>query len=64
MASFLLISGIICIVIGAVSVVPEEDAYWIGEEIFLIAITRVIFYHFYRLFEEPVIPNFMLPYFL
>lgn len=30
MASFLLISGLICIIVGAVSGVPEEDGYWIG----------------------------------
>lgn len=30
MASFLLISGLICIIVGAVSRVPEEDGYWIG----------------------------------
>ncbi|PNF33929.1 hypothetical protein B7P43_G06010 [Cryptotermes secundus] len=31
MASFLLISGLICIIVGAVSRVPEEDGYWIGK---------------------------------
>lgn len=31
MASYLLISGLICVIVGAVSVVPEEDAYWIGK---------------------------------
>lgn len=53
LASFLLIGGIICVLVGAVSVVPEKDAYWVGKEIFLIAVTRVFYYNFYRLFEKP-----------
>jgi hypothetical protein len=35
MASFLFISGVICIVVGAVSVASEEDGYWIGKDMFL-----------------------------
>ncbi|XP_021939486.1 solute carrier family 22 member 6-A-like isoform X3 [Zootermopsis nevadensis] len=31
LASFLLIGGIICVLVGAVSVVPEKDAYWVGQ---------------------------------
>jgi hypothetical protein len=57
MASFLFISGIICVVVGAVSVLPE-DAYWIGKEIFLIAITRAFYYNFHRLFEKPLTLKF------
>lgn len=33
MASFLLISGVICIAVGAISAVPGKDAYWIGKNI-------------------------------
>jgi hypothetical protein len=33
MASFLLVSGAICITIGAISAVPGKDAYWIGKNI-------------------------------
>ena len=33
MASFLLISGIICIAVGTVSAVPGKDAYWIGKNV-------------------------------
>lgn len=35
MASFLLISSIICIAVGAVTAVPGKGAYWIGKYIFL-----------------------------
>jgi hypothetical protein len=34
MASFLLISGVICIAVGAITVVPETG-YWIGKDRFL-----------------------------
>jgi hypothetical protein len=58
MASFLLISGIICVVVSAISMVPEEDVYWIGEEIFLISIAEVFHYNFYRLFKKSVTNEF------
>jgi hypothetical protein len=35
MSSFLLISGVICIAVGAVSSVSGKDSYWIGKNIFL-----------------------------
>jgi hypothetical protein len=35
MVSFLVISGVICIAVGAVSVVPEEEGYCIGKDRFL-----------------------------
>jgi uncharacterized membrane protein len=48
LASFLLISGIICIVLGSLSVVPGKGAYWIGKEIFVIDIQVICTYNFYR----------------
>jgi OCT family organic cation transporter-like MFS transporter 4/5 len=33
MASFLLVSGVICIAVGALSAVPGKDAIWIGKNI-------------------------------
>lgn len=38
MASFLLISGIICIAVGTVSAVPGKDAYWIGATVTALAL--------------------------
>jgi hypothetical protein len=62
LASFLLISGIICIVLGAVSVVPRKGTYWIGKEIFVIDIQVICTYNFYTLFKKPEYPNSVLPY--
>lgn len=35
MASFLLISGVICIAIGVIAAIPGMDEYWIGKNILL-----------------------------
>lgn len=35
MASFLLVSGVICIAVGIISAIPGMDEYWIGKNILL-----------------------------